>query len=94
VLSLIENGELTKLKNRWWYDRTECKHSDKQASIYIEYTLISGMFYGFHFSEILFNFLFLTLRSAEKKRRNTAALTFVKKNKATQNIIPLLLGQR
>jgi hypothetical protein len=33
VLSLIENGELTKLKNRWWYDRTECKHSDKQASI-------------------------------------------------------------
>jgi hypothetical protein len=32
VLSLIENGELTKLKNRWWYDRTECKHSDKQAS--------------------------------------------------------------
>jgi hypothetical protein len=32
VLSLIENGELTKLKNRWWYDRTECRHSDKQAS--------------------------------------------------------------
>jgi len=33
VLSLIENGELAKLKNRWWYDRTECKHGDKQASI-------------------------------------------------------------
>nr|CAD7406875.1 unnamed protein product [Timema cristinae] len=30
VLSLIENGELTKLKNRWWYDRTECRHGDKQ----------------------------------------------------------------
>lgn len=30
VLSLKENGELTKLTNKWWYDRTECKH-DKQV---------------------------------------------------------------
>jgi hypothetical protein len=40
VLSLIENGELTKLKNRWWYDRTECRHSDKQASIVIVIIII------------------------------------------------------
>lgn len=33
VLQLIENGELTKLKNKWWYDRTECKLGDKQANI-------------------------------------------------------------
>lgn len=32
VLSLKENGELTKLTNKWWYDRTECKH-DKQVSL-------------------------------------------------------------
>lgn len=30
VLSLKENGELTKLQNKWWFDRTECKH-DKQV---------------------------------------------------------------
>lgn len=39
VLSLKENGELTKLMNKWWYDRTECKH-DKQVSE----TIFSMMF--------------------------------------------------
>ncbi|KAG8226479.1 hypothetical protein J437_LFUL007361 [Ladona fulva] len=33
VLSLKENGELAKLKNRWWYDRTECRHGDKQIPL-------------------------------------------------------------
>ncbi|XP_021919064.1 glutamate receptor 1-like isoform X1 [Zootermopsis nevadensis] len=47
VLSLIENGELTKLKNRWWYDRTECKHSDKQDASRNELSLsnVAGIFY-------------------------------------------------
>lgn len=34
VLSLKENGELTKLTNKWWYDRTECKHGDKQVTLH------------------------------------------------------------
>ncbi|XP_049960400.1 glutamate receptor 1-like [Schistocerca serialis cubense] len=47
VLSLTENGELTKLKNRWWYDRTECKHSDKQDASRNELSLsnVAGIFY-------------------------------------------------
>ncbi|XP_069686217.1 glutamate receptor 1-like isoform X2 [Periplaneta americana] len=47
VLSLIENGELTKLKNRWWYDRTECRHSDKQDASRNELSLsnVAGIFY-------------------------------------------------
>ncbi|XP_066994946.2 glutamate receptor 1-like [Anabrus simplex] len=47
VLKLIENGELTKLKNRWWYDRTECKHSDKQDASRNELSLsnVAGIFY-------------------------------------------------
>ncbi|XP_049961019.1 glutamate receptor 1-like [Schistocerca serialis cubense] len=47
VLTLIENGELTKLKNRWWYDRTECKHSDKQDATRNELSLsnVAGIFY-------------------------------------------------
>jgi len=32
VLALKENGELAKLKNKWWYDRTECRQDNKQAS--------------------------------------------------------------
>lgn len=32
VLELGENGELTRLQNKWWYDRTECRHLEKQAS--------------------------------------------------------------
>nr|QRN45436.1 kainate-selective glutamate receptor 1 [Carausius morosus] len=47
VLSLTENGELTKLKNRWWYDRTECRHSDKQDASRNELSLsnVAGIFY-------------------------------------------------
>lgn len=33
VLSLIENGELAKLENRWWTDETECGYSDKHVSV-------------------------------------------------------------
>nr|CAI5844229.1 unnamed protein product [Callosobruchus analis] len=55
VLSLTEDGELTKLKNKWWYDRTECVR-DKQVSdtstnelslsnvAGIFYILIAGLF--------------------------------------------------
>lgn len=47
VLELIENGELTKLKNRWWSYRTECKQSDKQDALGNELSLshVAGIFY-------------------------------------------------
>ncbi|XP_046678070.1 glutamate receptor 1-like isoform X1 [Homalodisca vitripennis] len=47
VLSLIENGELTKLLNRWWYDRTECRHDNKQDASRNELSLsnVAGIFY-------------------------------------------------
>lgn len=46
VLSLKEDGELTKLMNKWWYDRTECKH-DKQDASRNELSLsnVAGIFY-------------------------------------------------
>ncbi|KAK9710764.1 Receptor family ligand binding region [Popillia japonica] len=46
VLHLKENGELTKLMNKWWYDRTECKH-DKQDTARNELSLsnVAGIFY-------------------------------------------------
>ncbi|KOC67420.1 Glutamate receptor 1 [Habropoda laboriosa] len=47
VLSLKENGELAKLVNRWWYDRTECRHGDKQDASRNELSLsnVAGIFY-------------------------------------------------
>lgn len=47
VLSLKENGELTKLMNKWWYDRTECRHIDKQDTSRNELSLsnVAGIFY-------------------------------------------------
>ncbi|XP_024083533.1 glutamate receptor 1 [Cimex lectularius] len=46
VLSLIETGELAKLKNKWWYDRTECKHGDKDTSRNeLSLSNVAGIFY-------------------------------------------------
>lgn len=33
VLSLIEEGELAKIENRWWSDQSECTHVDKQVRV-------------------------------------------------------------
>ena len=31
MLKLKENGELAKLKNKWWYDNTECHETTEKA---------------------------------------------------------------
>ena len=33
VLKLKENGELAKLKNKWWYDNTECHETTEKAKV-------------------------------------------------------------
>jgi hypothetical protein len=33
VLHLKENGDLTKLENKWWYDRSECKIKEQKVFI-------------------------------------------------------------
>ncbi|GIY38295.1 glutamate receptor 4 [Caerostris extrusa] len=30
VLTMLENGDLARLENKWWYDRSECKKMAKQ----------------------------------------------------------------
>lgn len=47
MLSLKENGELAKLVERWWYERTECRHSDKPDAARNELSLsnVAGIFY-------------------------------------------------
>lgn len=47
VLSLKENGELAKLFERWWYEKTECRHGDKPDAARNELSLsnVAGIFY-------------------------------------------------
>ncbi|KAI1285874.1 Glutamate receptor 4 [Halotydeus destructor] len=47
ILNLKENGDLTKLENIWWYDRSECKAKDGSESSQSELTLgnVAGCFY-------------------------------------------------
>lgn len=48
MLSLKENGELIKLRNKWWYDKAECSLSkDNQEASHNELTLsnVAGIFY-------------------------------------------------
>lgn len=47
ILSLIESGELTKLLNKWWYDRTDCKVTDMQEPSRNELSLgnVAGIFF-------------------------------------------------
>lgn len=35
VLYLTENGDLTRLENRWWYDRSECKPREQKVSSHL-----------------------------------------------------------
>lgn len=37
---------MTRLLNKWWYDRTECKHSDKQdARNELSLSNVAGIFF-------------------------------------------------
>ncbi|XP_035230207.1 glutamate receptor 1-like, partial [Stegodyphus dumicola] len=47
VLSLKEKGDLARLENKWWYDRSECRNGDTKESSQNELTLsnVAGCFY-------------------------------------------------
>jgi len=46
VLNLTENGDLAKLKNRWWYDRSECKKErEPAAKSELSLSHVAGIFY-------------------------------------------------
>ncbi|KAG1656741.1 Glutamate receptor 3 [Nymphon striatum] len=47
VLHIKENGDLARLENKWWYDRSECKSADAKDSQRTELTLsnVAGIFY-------------------------------------------------
>ncbi|XP_060535299.1 glutamate receptor 1-like [Cylas formicarius] len=90
VLSLIEDGELTKLKNKWWYDRTECLR-DKQDSLRNELSLsnVAGVFYiliGGLFVAMAVAALEFCYKSHVEAKRAKIPLSDAMKNKARLTI--------
>ncbi|XP_067118229.1 glutamate receptor 1-like isoform X2 [Centruroides vittatus] len=47
VLTMLEKGDLARLENKWWYDRSECRNGDSKESSQNELTLsnVAGCFY-------------------------------------------------
>jgi len=45
VLNLTENGDLANLKNRWWYDRSECKKEKDSSKSELTLSYVAGIFY-------------------------------------------------
>lgn len=46
VLSLIEDGNMTRLMNKWWFDRTECPNNEKQdAHNELSLSNVAGIFF-------------------------------------------------
>lgn len=47
VLTLKENGALTKLQHKWWYDKTECGTNENKDAVRNELSLsnVAGIFY-------------------------------------------------
>eukprot|EP00094_Tigriopus_californicus_P004677 TCALIF_04499-PA protein Name:"Similar to GluRIA Glutamate receptor 1 (Drosophila melanogaster)" AED:0.23 eAED:0.23 QI:77/0.88/0.9/1/1/0.9/10/441/909 len=46
VLTLKENGELAKLKNKWWYENTECQHdTEKTKKNELPLSNVAGIFF-------------------------------------------------
>ncbi|KPM07528.1 glutamate receptor 1-like protein 1 [Sarcoptes scabiei] len=47
ILYLIENGDLARLENRWWFDRSECKSEEQKDTNQYTLTLnsVAGCFY-------------------------------------------------
>ena len=47
ILYLTENGDLTRLENRWWYDRSECKSREQKDTSQNALTMnnVAGCFY-------------------------------------------------
>ena len=39
MLELKENGDLARLENKWWYDRSECSSNDKTVSLDVDVSL-------------------------------------------------------
>ena len=86
VLKLKENGELAKLKNKWWYENTECHDTtEKTKKNELSLSNVAGIFFilvgGLIFAMFAALFEFCYNSKKEAKRAQTT-LSDAMRNKA------------
>ena len=86
VLNLKENGELAKLKNKWWYENTECHdNNEKTKKNELPLSNVAGIFYILVGGLIvaMFSALFeFCFNSKKEAKRAKTSLSDAMKNKA------------
>ena len=45
MLSLKEKGDLARLENKWWYDRSECRSGDTKVSFNFRKIIFTSLTY-------------------------------------------------
>merc|ERR1719362_1730509 len=86
VLNLTENGDLAKFKNRWWYDRSECK-KEKESPAKSELSLshVAGIFYILICGLMLAMFMALIefcYKASSESKKSKVPMSDAMKNKA------------
>ncbi|XP_040568809.1 glutamate receptor 1 [Lepeophtheirus salmonis] len=87
VLHLKENGDLAKLRNTWWYERTECAEKTEQSGRKNELSLsnVAGVFFiliGGLITAMAMALLEFCVKSRTEAKRAKTTLSDAMKNKA------------
>jgi ionotropic glutamate receptor len=86
VLTLKENGELAKLKNKWWYDNTECREpKDNVKKNELSLSNVAGIFFilvGGLIVAMIAALVEFCLNSKKEAKRAKTTFTDAMKNKA------------
>ncbi|KAG8202102.1 hypothetical protein JTE90_010464 [Oedothorax gibbosus] len=91
VLSMKEKGDLQRLENKWWYDRSECINGDTKESSQNDLTLsnVAGCFYILIGGLILAMFVALLefcYRARKEAKRSKMSLCDAMKSKVRMSI--------
>uniref|UniRef100_A0AAN0N7A0 Glutamate receptor 1 n=1 Tax=Polyphagotarsonemus latus TaxID=1204166 RepID=A0AAN0N7A0_9ACAR len=96
ILSFKELSELTKLENKWWFDRSECKSIEKRSTNNIENSLtlnnVAGCFYILMFGIIL-SLIVCWIEYYYGNKKNSI-LNLKKENKIKTQIPDLFLANK
>lgn len=85
VLNLTENGDLAKLKNRWWYDRSECRKEKEKATSELSLSHVAGVFFILIGGLVLAMFMALIefcYKASKESKKQKVPMSDAMKNKA------------
>lgn len=86
VLNLKENGQLAKLKNKWWYENTECHDTtEKTKKTELSLNNVAGIFFiliGGLIMALLSGLFEFCYKSGREARRSKSSLSDAMRAKA------------